>query len=115
MSFTKSVSQRLGNLKSINKQDSTLHAEATHGHLKVKLYSPNIFRVSATQDESFEDFSYSVIASPENLKIDWQDSSNQISIATSACKLVIDKNPTSISFQTLDGKIINEDDALGTS
>ena len=115
MSFTKSVSQRLGSLKSFDTKGSALSAEATHGHLKIKLYSPNIFRVSATQDEIFEDFSYSVIASPENLKIDWQDSRDQISIATSACKLAIHKNPTSISFQTLDGKIINEDDALGTS
>jgi alpha-glucosidase len=115
MSFTKSVSQRLGNLKSISKQGATLCSDTTHGQLKVKLFSPNIFQVSVKQDEDFENFSYSVIATPDDLKIDWQDSSEQISVETSACRLIIQKHPILISFQTLDGKIINEDDALGIS
>ncbi len=115
MSFTKSVSQRLGNLKSVKTQGTALCAEATHGRLNVKLYSQHVFRVCASQEGTFEDFSYSVIASPEDLKLDWQDSAGQISIATSVCKLIIKKNPSSISFQTLDGRVINEDDALGIS
>ena len=115
MSFTKLVSQRLGSLKSVSTTDSTLCAETTYGKFGIKLYSPNIFRITASRDEKFEDFSYSVIASPENLKIDWKDSADQISIETSACQLIVYKNPVRISFQTSEGKIINEDDPLGIS
>ncbi len=115
MSFIKSVSQQLGILKSFSTTDSTLCAETTYGKLGVKLYSHNIFRISATRDEKFEDFSYSVVLQPELQKMDPQDAGHAIIIQTQSCKLVIDKNPVKFSFQTLDGKIINEDDSLGIS
>src|SRR5689334_19511170 len=115
MAFTKSVSQRLGSIKSFNTTDTVLCAETDHGKFGVKIFSPNIVRITATRDEKFEDFSYSVIATPEKTKLNWQDSTHQISVATSACKVVIDKNPVRISFQKLDGTIINEDDNLGIS
>src|SRR5438045_8939103 len=109
MSFTKSVSQQLGILKSFSTTDSTLCAETSYGKVGVKLYSHNIFRISATRDEKFEDFSYSVVLQPELQKMDVQDAGHAIIIQTQSCKLVIDKNPVKFSFQTLDGKIINED------
>lgn len=115
MAFTKSVSQRLGSIKFFSAADTALCAETDHGKFGVKVFSPNIVRITATRDEKFEDFSYSVIAAPEKTKLNWLDSTSQISVATSACKIVIDKNPVRVSFQKLDGTVINEDDNLGIS
>jgi alpha-glucosidase len=115
MSFKTSTSQRLGKIQSVNTTNAFLTADTTWGKLKVTVYSPHVVRVAITCDEAFEDFSYSVVASPEETKINFQESDEHLTIKTSALQLVIEKNPTRFSFQTLEGKVINEDDALGAS
>ncbi len=115
MSFKSSTSQRLGNIQNVKPESSGVSAETDSGRLKITVYSQSIFRIAATRDKSFEDFSYSVIANSENQKIDSVDSGDQISIKTGSLQLIVDKKPARLSFQTLDGKIINEDDVLGIS
>src|SRR5258708_35736576 len=115
MSFYSSTNLRLGNLQSFNTEGAGLRGETTTGKFKVTVYSSSIIRVAVTKNESFEDFSYSVVAQPEEQKINAHDAGEQIIVQTKSCKLVIDKNPVKFSFQTLDGKIINEDDSLGIS
>ncbi len=115
MSFNKSTSQRLGNVQVVKATDTQLLVETTLGQCQVTVYSSHVVRIAITQDKTFEDFSYSLVASPEDIKIDVEDFDQQLIIKTDALQLVIEKKPTRISFQTRDGKIINEDDVLGTS
>jgi len=115
MSFKTSTSQRLGKILSVKTAEDHLTADTTLGKFKVTVYSPQVIRVAITRDETFEDFSYSVVALPDKNKIDVSDSEYHLIIKTPALQLLIEKNPTRFSFQTLEGKVINEDDALGTS
>ncbi|MGC4023521.1 MAG: glycoside hydrolase family 31 protein [Cyclobacteriaceae bacterium] len=115
MSFNSTTSQRLGNIQSFKNEGAFFFAETSHGKFKITLYSENIFRITASREREFEDFSYSVIAGPENIKAEWHDSPDQITIKTKTCQLIIFKNPVRFSFQTLNGKVINEDDGLGIS
>lgn len=115
MTFTSSVSQRLGAITSFQATDCALTAETSCGKLRIKLYSPHIFQVTTTRDENFEDFSYSVIANLQNLHLNWHDKGDHLKIETSTCRLMVYKNPARLCFQTLDGRTINEDDTLGIS
>jgi len=115
MLFKSSTSQQLGSLQSFKAEGPALCAETTHGKFRVTLYTPSIFRIAVTRNESLEDFSYAVIAKPGHEKIDHIDSDKHLTIKTGLCQLVIEKNPVRLSFQTLEGKPINEDDSFGTS
>ncbi|HLZ17388.1 MAG TPA: glycoside hydrolase family 31 protein [Cyclobacteriaceae bacterium] len=115
MPFKTATSKRLGNIQSTDSKDNSFNAQTTFGKLKVSSYSPHVLRVTATQAEDFEDFSYSVTAAPQEGKLAFDESLQSIRITTSAIHLIIEKTPVRLSFQTPDGKIINEDDALGAS
>ncbi len=115
MPFRNSVSQQLGNIQNTTISDCELSAETTLGKFKVTQYSSHILRVAISRQEEFESFSYSVVADSSDEKIDVQDLDHHLVIKTSALQLLIDKKPARFSFQTLDGKIINEDDVLGAS
>jgi alpha-glucosidase len=111
----KSTSQRLGNLESHYVEGSSFLGKTSTGQFRVTLFTPSAFRITASRQDSFEDFSYAVIAQPKENKIDFADDGHRIVIRSSAVQLLIDKKPAQFSFQTLDGKIICEDDALGIS
>ncbi len=115
MSFKIATSKRLGEIQSIKTDEAELAIQTTLGKFKVIAYSPQVLRVVVTQENEFEDFSYSVVASPKEGKVDVQDSNQQVIIKTDALQLVIEKQPARLSFQTLNGQVINEDDALGVS
>lgn len=113
-SFQSVTSKSLGNLITFKKTPNGLVGESTYGKFRIILYNESIFRISICQDQ-FEDFSYSVVGKPSDIPFDVMESPDTLVIKTSTTLLSISKNPVRFSFQTLDGKVINEDDALGTS
>ena len=116
MTFKSVTSKSLGHLKSFTKSDFGITGITDHGHFRIIIYSPSIIRVSISADEQFEDFSYSVVASPKDTTFDLKEDVKEIVISTSETKLVCTKNPVRFKFTDLHGNIINEDDAgLGTA
>jgi len=115
MSFKNATGQRLGKIQSIKTEERQISAVTSLGKFKVTVYTPHVIRVVVTRDDSFEDFSYALVASPEDTKINVQNLDHHLIIQTSALQLLIEKDPARFSFQTLEGKVINEDDILGTS
>ncbi|HEV8512994.1 MAG TPA: TIM-barrel domain-containing protein, partial [Cyclobacteriaceae bacterium] len=115
MSFKNATSQRLGKIQSVKTEEGQIIADTSLGKFTVTVYNPQVIRVAITRDDALEDFSYSVVASPENTKINVQNSDSHLTVQTSDLQLFIEKNPARFSFQTLEGKVINEDDVLGTS
>lgn len=113
MALHSSKNNRLGSIQEIKTFPTELRAQTTHGQLKVAALIPEVIQVTATREQAFENFSYSVVGTSENPKVEIAESEEQILFTTSSIQTVIEKNPTRISFQTLDGKVINEDDALG--
>ncbi|GHN01262.1 alpha-glucosidase [Cytophagales bacterium WSM2-2] len=115
MQFNSTVSLQLGDLQSFKSEGPALCAETTNGKFRVTLYTPNVFRVAATRNNGFEDFSYAAISKPGTEKIAARDSGDQLIMSSQVCKLVINKKNSRFSFQTPDGKVINEDDTFGVS
>lgn len=116
MPFKPANSKRLGNIQQqIQTGEPELSLPTTFGKIKVVVYSANVLRITIIQEEEFENFSYSVITAPKSEKINVQDSDFQVTLRTDAVQLVIEKQPARLSFQTLEGQVVNEDDVLGAS
>ncbi len=113
--FQSITSKSLGNLISYSKHAGGVEGSTSYGNFKVSLYSDSIIRITATCEETFEDFSYSVILKPNEVHFEISDQDNLIKITTKKVVLSISKNPVRFSFQDLHGQIINEDDSFGTS
>ena len=106
---------RLGSLLSFRQHEFGITGETTNGKIQLTVYSESIFKVSATQD-SFEDFSYAVIALPEErTQFKLVDQGETLLIQLKKFTVRIEKNPVRFIFLTPDGRIINEDDPLGIS
>lgn len=112
--FKSVVSKSLGNLISWEKIQHGIIGKTTHGQFRVLQYDQHVFRITITQEDFFEDFSYSVVAQPSgNGEI--VDNENQLTFSTTYVKLIIQKHPVRFSFYTTNDQLINQDDALGTS
>ena len=109
------TSKSLGTLSSFKKSTEGITGITSLGNFRVSLYSESIFRISISLEEHFESLSYSVVANPVEIASEIIDSDSTLQIKTSTTILTISKNPVRFSFNTLDGKVINEDETFGTS
>lgn len=112
--FKQATGKSLGKFISYKNIPSGIHAETTFGKFKVLVYTQSIIRISATLDETFEDFSYSVVSKPADVHFEISENTQSLTIKTSACSLYISKDPVRFSFRDLNGVVINEDDVFGT-
>jgi alpha-glucosidase len=110
------TSLEIGALTSFSKIKGGVQGISTKAQFKVLFYSDSITRIVITQNEAQPDFSYAVVGSPREVEVDIEESPEYLILNTVKIKLVIQKNPVRFSFQTLDSRVINEDDpGLGTS
>jgi alpha-glucosidase len=109
--------QSLGNLLSLELLPFGLRMHSAEDTVEVSVYSPNALRIRIFRsDEVRNDFSYAVVAHPQENGFSVVESDEEIHLSTSALLLKISKYPLRFSFFTLDGKLINADDpAFGTS
>ena len=68
--FKQTTSKSLGKLLSYHNITSGIQAETTYAKFKVVVYTNSIFRISATVDEHFEDFSYALVAKPDGIQFE---------------------------------------------
>jgi len=113
--FQSITSKSLGDLISYAKHDNGIDGHTSFGNFKVSLYTDSIIRITVTREDTYEDFSYSVILKPKELYFEIADHDNLIRITTKAFVLTISKYPVRFSFHDLNGQVINEDDSFGTS
>ena len=113
--FQSMTSKSLGNLISYSKHPSGIEGHTSNGTFKVCIYTDSIARITATLKDKFEDFSYSVVSTPDKAPFEIIDQDDFIKISTKAFVLSISKKPARFSFQDLQGRVINEDDSFGTS
>lgn len=116
MSRTSSrLSHASGNLQEWKKVATGITGKTDHSNFKIEFYSASIVRVHITQQDSFNDFSYAVIASAQDQSIDIQESADSIILKTDSVAVEISKKPFHVSFKNASGKILNEDDpSFGT-
>jgi len=110
-----SLSQSLGDLKEWKKEAHGITADTSFGQFRVLFYNEGIARITATRYDTFEDFSYAVVAQP-GFSPTVEDRGNTLELRSSSFTLRITKAPVRFAFYTPDGSPINEDDAaFGTS
>ena len=98
----------LGNTESVNKQGNVLIIKTKEAEARVWVYSPSVIRVSISKEHS-ADSSFAVVQEPSG-DLQYKETSDSITITTSALKLVISKSPLRFNFYTPDGKVLSEDD-----
>ncbi|HEY8934590.1 MAG TPA: glycoside hydrolase family 31 protein [Cyclobacteriaceae bacterium] len=114
--FNSVLSQSLSNLTAWSKIKGGISGETSLGKFRVLFYNDAIARISITKASQFDDFSYAVVAEPQETTLRIEEDSDSIRITTSSYITRIQKNPVRFSFIDLSNKIINEDDAsFGTS
>jgi alpha-glucosidase len=109
--FNSVQSESIGNLKSWEKISNGVLGKTTNGKFRVLIYNKGIARISATRSDFFEDFSYAVIAQPEQQSLDVADHEDSLEIITEYFKLYVRKYPVRFDFFTPHGTPINEDDS----
>ncbi len=113
--FNYSRSQHAGKLVNWTKINSGLEGTLEHARFRIQQYADSIFRISLSQHEKFEDFSYSVINEPCKMSAEITESNHELRISTKELLLRISKSNFNICFLSPSGHVINEDDPLGTS
>ena len=111
-----SLSTSLGTLQDWKKENHGLSGATDNGKFRVLLYNDYIIRVSISREESFDDLSYAVVATPDSESCVITEHHDSIEVRTEATILTITKSPVRFIFKTLHHQVINEDDAaFGTS
>jgi len=100
----------VGNIKSVNINGQQVDITTDNAFGQIIVYSPAVIRVRLDKQKLGNDFSYAVIAQPQKTKANITQTNQQITIVTDSLKAVITKTPYNITFYTLNGDIINQDE-----
>jgi alpha-glucosidase len=99
-----------GNVTSVNIQGNKISFTTTQAYGEATVYAPGVIRVRVNKSPLGRDFSYAVIAKPQQTKATINQNDTEITILTDSLQARITKKPFSVSFYTLDGKLINQDE-----
>ncbi len=103
-------SRSLGNLTEWKKSAIGVIGKTDHSSFKIEFYSPTIVRVHITQQNSFNDFSYAVIASAKDQPFEIEDTGSSLLLKTNSLQILVSKHPFHIAFKNSAGEVLNEDD-----
>ena len=110
MNFISQSSKTIGDFISFEWHEGALLGKTSNGLFKVEVFTSAVIKVSvALHQNTFDDFSYAVIAKPEQSAFKPVENSDSIVLSTSAIQVVINKNPVHFSFRNLQGDVLNED------
>lgn len=99
-----------GAIKSFQKSSNGLLVEVENVFCKITLYSSSVVRVHYSFNKDFDKLSYAVVAQPDHVEFNLDDSDDAIRLTTSKLKVEVMKYPLRIRFLTLDDEVINEDE-----
>lgn len=107
--------QIAGNVQGFKQQEGILTIKTAEAEARVYIYSPTIIRINISKNFNPDDTSFAVVRQPL-ADFDFDESSANIDITTSALKLSIQKSPLRFNFFTAGGISLSEDDArFGTN
>lgn len=100
----------IGKINSVNINGQGVNLTTDNAYASIIVYSANVIRVRIDKQKLAGDFSYAVISQPEKVKATITQNAQEIDIVTDSLKAVIKKSPFAISFYTVNGTLINEDE-----
>jgi len=101
--------QDLGELLSHEVTGNGVLGKTQSGNFKVVVYSDTIMRVQISDDDSFDELSYAVVAKPARVRFKVSKGSRSLFIQTGQLKVEITKNPVRFIFYNHHGALLNED------
>jgi len=99
-----------GNITGVTINNQQVNITTDNAYAQITVYTPNVVRVRMDKQKLSADFSYAVIAQPQKTKVNITQNDQEIDLSTDSLKAVIKKSPFAISFYTIDGRVINEDE-----
>ena len=99
-----------GNIQTVEIHENEISFSTTNAYGKIAVYTPSIVRVRLDKKPLGRDFSYAVIAQPQQNKVKITQDDKSIIILTDSLKAVVNKAPFGIAFYTTDGQLINQDE-----
>jgi alpha-glucosidase len=110
------LNEHSGRLLHWSREGSGISGQAERAKFLLTIYTDSIVRVQITRETFFENFSYSVIASPSSVDWDINETDEALHITTARLIVVVNKNPLTFRFQNRQGETLNQDEeAFGTS
>lgn len=104
-----------GNVLQATLNTNILDIRTESAGAKIQFYRNNIVRITISKPEQQRNPSYAVCTRPEEISLQYLDTSESIVWQSDSLKLIIHKTIFRVSFHTLDGEIINQDDeSFGT-
>jgi len=111
----RTLSESIGAANHWEKTSTGITGSTIREKFSVKFYNHSVARISITRTEP-DDFSYAVVAQPQDMSPSVTDRGDFIEIKTEKLVLVVKKDPIRFSFYNLKSELINEDDAaFGTN
>jgi alpha-glucosidase len=99
-----------GNLETVTIGQQDIAFKSTNAYGRITVYSPSIIRVRLDKKPMEGNFSYAVVGEPQRTKTTITQTNETITLVTDSVKAIIQKQPFSIAFYTIDGTLINEDE-----
>jgi alpha-glucosidase len=105
----------VGDVRSFEVAGQELRLALDNARAELTVYSPNVIRVRIDRQLG-RDFSYAVVAKPAPARLDVKEGEREIVLSTGALQAHIARHPFSVTFTTLAGQVINQDEpVLSTS
>lgn len=106
----------VGQVRAVEVAGQKVRLQTENAHVELTVYSPSVIRVRIDKQKLGRDFSYAVIGQPGSARATVTDGDKELVVATSAMKAKVSKQPFSITFTTLDDRVISQDEpGLATS
>jgi alpha-glucosidase len=101
--------QPAGDVRAVEVQGQQVRLRLDNASAEVSVYSPSVIRVRVDRRLG-RDFSYAVVAKPEPTHTTVTQDEREVVIATPQLQAHIARHPFAVTFTTLDGKVINQDE-----
>jgi len=110
LSYAQDKNTIIGDFKSFKRSGQTFNFVLSNSFVQLNVISPNIIQVRADRNKITENQSYAVVGKMQISSIHVAEESTTFKISTDSISIFISKKPFRISYFTIEGKLIQEDD-----
>jgi alpha-glucosidase len=100
----------IGDIESWTEKENGIKGKTSLANFEITVFDDATIRIQIARENSFSPNPYSVIKDPQKNNFKIKKSKNEVWVQTSKIHLSINLSPFYLTFQTPEGKIINQDD-----
>ena len=100
----------IGVVTSVATSAQQVRIQTASATVELSVHSPHVIRVRIDKQALGRDFSYAVVGKPQATRTVITQDDKEVVLATDALRVRVSKQPFAITFTTLDGAIINQDE-----